>query len=172
MSDYVYESGLSTKRRRQRRTAITLLLTVLLLFSAFWWAWSYIRSGGDGATAVAEPTSTATATTCSGAADPRDVTINVYNATQVTGLAGRVANELKSRGYTIGTVSNDPLQATVEAPAALRYGDAGRPYAAILKTIVDEPALHPDGRPDTAVDFVLGDGFTELNPQPAGIPTC
>lgn len=169
MSDYVYESGLSTKRRRQRRTAITLVLTLLLLFSAFWWAWSYIRDG-DGTTAAAEPTETAT--TCSGAADPRDITVNVYNATQVTGLAGRIANQLEERGFTVGTVSNDPLGETVEAPAALRYGDAGEPYAAVLKTIVDEPSLHPDSRTDTAVDFVLGNGFAELNPVPAGIPSC
>lgn len=167
MSDYVYESGLSTKRRRQRRTAITLVLTLLLLFSAFWWAWSYIRNGDE-----TTPTVQPTGNTCEGAADPRDVTVNVYNATQISGLAGRIANELKDRGFTVGTVSNDPLRETVEAPAALRYGDAGRPYAAVLKTIVNEPGLHPDTRTDTAVDFVLGNGFTELNPVPAGTPNC
>lgn len=169
MSDYVYESGLSTKRRRQRRTAITLGLTFLLLFSAFWWAWSYIRSG-DETVPTAEPTETPI--TCEGIADPREITINVYNATQVTGLAGRVANELRERGFTVGAVSNDPLGQTLEASAAVRYGEPGVSYAETFKTIVNEPALQPDERPDAVVDFVLGNFFTELNPAPAGTPTC
>ena len=168
MSDYVYESGLSTKRRRQRRTAVTLLLTMLFLFGAFWWAWSYIRDDGEGASA----TPTATSTSCEGVADPRDVTVNVYNATSIGGLAGRVTEELTKRGFTLGAVQNDPLDAAITATAELRYGDEGRPYAAVLKTIVEAPNLRPDGRPDNSVDLVLGAGFTELLPSPAGLPSC
>jgi len=167
MSDYVYESGLSTKRRRQRRTAVTLLLTLLFLFGAFWWAWSYIRDGGEGATPPTE-----TAGSCEAVADPRGVTVNVYNGTTINGLAGRVSNELKERGFTVGEVGNDPLGTDIPQPAELRYGDEGRPYAAIMKTIVEEPSLRPDGRADDTLDFVLGNGYTELLPPPAGLPSC
>lgn len=166
MSDYVYESGLSTKRRRQRRTAITLLLTALLLFGAFWWAWSYIRDGGESTTPTVTPT------TCEGVADPRDITINVYNSTSINGLAGRVSDELRERGFTVGAVGNDPLNGDIVQTAELRYGDTGRPFAAILKTIVTEPSLRPDGRADNSVDFVLGAGFDDLLPAPAGLPSC
>lgn len=169
MSDYVYESGMSTKRRRQRRTAITMLLTLLLLFSAFWWAWSYMRA--DDSVANPGPTTTPTSS-CEGIADPRKVTVNVYNATTTTGLAGRVAGELKDRGFTVGTVANDPMRATIDAPGALRYGDEGRPYATIFKTIIDDPVLLPDTRTDDSVDLVIGDTFTKLNDPPAGVANC
>lgn len=166
MSDYVYEGGLSTQRRRQRRTAITLLLTALLLFGAFWWAWSYIRDGEPTATPTGTPTR------CDGVADPRDITINVYNATSINGLASRVSAELTERGFTVGAVGNDPLNGDIVATAELRYGDAGRPFAGILKTIVTEPSLRPDVRTDNSVDFVLGTGYDDLLPAPAGLPAC
>lgn len=172
MSDYVYESGMSSRRRRQRRTAITLLLTLLLLGGAFYWAWSYIRDGGSSAAAPADATSTAVSTECPDVPDPRTVTVNVYNSTSIGGLAGRIADELTERGYSVGEVANDPQAADIAQPAELRYGDPGRPFAAILKTIVVEPNLRPDGREDTSVDLVLGNGFTELSPIPAGLPTC
>ncbi|NUU22988.1 MAG: LytR C-terminal domain-containing protein, partial [Streptomycetaceae bacterium] len=39
------------------------------------------------------------------------ITVNVYNATNRTGLAKTVADALKARGFVIGKVANDPLKA-------------------------------------------------------------
>jgi len=157
-------------RRRRRRTALVLTALIGVVAAVGLYATAYYMGwlGDDDLTTADGTNITPPAPTLA----PAEVTVNVYNATQISGLAGRIANELKDRGFTVGTVSNDPLRETVEAPAALRYGDAGRPYAAVLKTIVNEPGLHPDTRTDTAVDFVLGNGFTELNPVPAGTPNC
>ena len=169
MSDYVYESGISSRRRRQRRTAITLLLTLLFLGGAFYWAWSYIRDDGTGE-AGASPTTTATVT-C-GDNDPRAVTLNVYNASSRNGLAGSVAEELRSRGFTIGDVANDPLGAVFNAPAQVRYGEPGRQQAAMLRDVVEDEQVIRDERTTTDLDLVLGPNFTQLNPDPAGVPVC
>ena len=169
MSDYVYESGLSTKRRRQRRTAVTLLLTTLFLFGAFWWAWSYIRDDGEAPPATSQPT---TDVGQCGDNDPRTVTLNVYNASSRSGLAGTVADELRDRGFTIGEVANDPLGASFSAPAQVRYGEPGRQQAAMLRGIVEDEQVVRDERTTTDLDLVLGPNYVELNPEPAGVPTC
>lgn len=169
MSDYVYESGMSTKRRRQRRTAVTLLLTLLFLFGAFWWAWSYIRDDGTGP--VAQQPGTTEVGQC-GDNDPREVTVNVYNASNRGGLAGAVADELRARGFTIGAVDNDPLEASFGAPAQIRYGEPGREQAAMLRGIIEDEQVVRDERTTTDLDIVLGPAYVALLPEPAGVPTC
>jgi rhodanese-related sulfurtransferase len=169
MSDYVYESGMSTKRRRQRRTAITLLLTLLFLFGAFWWAWSYIRDGGEDASATPEPTATSTC----GFADPRATTVNVYNSTGRSGLAGTAATTLREQGFTIGEVANDPLDKDLPGFIELRFGAEGQPYAEAFRDYFESRvSLTPIDRADAELDVVLGDGFTTFTEDPVGLPTC
>jgi hypothetical protein len=175
MSDYVYESGLSTRRRKQRRTAITLLLTVILLFGAFWWAWSYIRDG-DAAPApaatvspTAKPSPTAT---CIAGEDPKTVTVNVYNATNRSGLARQTADQLEAAGFTVGTVANDPAGQPVEAAVQLRHGPEGEPFAVAFRDYyqptVELTAVEREG---TDLDLVLGDAFEAL-PAFTDLPPC
>ena len=168
MSDYVYESGLSTKRRRQRRTAITLLLTALLLFSAFWWAWSYIRTGGE-SSASATPTSTLTPGAC---ADPTTITINVYNATNRSGLARTAADALTAAGFSVGRVANDPENKSLPGNAEVRFGPEGEPYAVAFREDYGQAvSLAPTERNGTSIDVVLGDTFTGWAPFPE-TPPC
>lgn len=156
MSDYVYESGMSTKRRRQRRTAITMLLTLLLLFGAFWWAWSYMRDGGS-ATATPTQTNTLTPGAC---VDAKDATFNVYNATNRAGLARTAADALKAAGFTVDKVANDPLSKSLPGGIEIRYGEPGHPYATSFKEYYGQPvSIAPDDREDASVDVVLGDTF-------------
>lgn len=174
MSEYVYESGMSTQRRKQRRTAITLMLTLLLLFGAFWWAWSYIRDrdGGD-PTATPTPTPTEPTATCVGRQDPKTITVHVYNSTQVPGLARRAADELAAAGFTkIGNVANDPLDRLVEVPIELRFGPPGLPYAETFRdAYVPEAVLSDTLREGGSLDIVLGPGFTSFGEIP-DLPPC
>ena len=173
MSDYVYESGMSTKRRRQRRTAITLLLTLLFLFGAFWWAWSYIRDGGSEAASEASATTPAvTATTCAGEDDPKNVTINVYNSTTISGLAAGAAADLKAAGFTIGTVANDPEGIGSPWPLVVRFGPEGQTFAERFRDhYVPVGLASPRDRTGTDLDLILGQGFEELPPVPV-LPPC
>jgi hypothetical protein len=63
-----------------------------------------------GGVAATSPTTTTTGTTTAPAAPPAGGTfrVAVLNATTVSGLAGRVAQQLQAHGFHIGTVTNTP----------------------------------------------------------------
>lgn len=173
MSDYVYESGMSTRRRKQRRTAITLLLTLLLLFAAFWWAWSYIREDAedDGDTS-ATPTGTS-AVQCVGSHDPKTITVHVYNSTATAGQARRGADALEQAGFQlIGNVANDPLGNVATDPIELRFGPAGRAYAETFRDVyVPTAVLSEQLREGGGLDVVLGPNFEGFGNIP-DLPPC
>ena len=121
---YVVESGASRSRRaRRRRTLITLGIVALMLFFAFWYAYSYYQDS-DKAGATPAPTCTPTATSTASRV-PSQVTVNVYNATDRTGLAAKTASDVRKRGFKVSAVSNDPLQRQVAIAAEVRYGTTG-----------------------------------------------
>jgi len=72
------------RRARRRRALITLAVVSLMLFFAFWYAYSYYRNGDTRPTAT-----TPVCTTKRAAPTPADVAVNVYNATDRSGLAAR-----------------------------------------------------------------------------------
>lgn len=56
--------------------------------------------------------------------------MNVYNATAKSGLAGRTAEELKKRGFTIGKVGNAPAELDKKVPGTAQV-IAARPAPAL-----------------------------------------
>ena len=171
---YVVESGSSRARRaRRRRALITLGIVLLMLFFAFWYAYSYYRDS-DKAKAAPKPTCTATAT--STVKTPAQVTVNVFNATDRTGLAAKTAADVRKRGFKVSTVSNDPLQHDVTIAAEVRYGTSGTASAKLVLALVKGSKSVRDSRTDSSVDLVLGTKFTALTPAPkkatAPAPTC
>jgi hypothetical protein len=165
---YIVESGASTSRRaRRRRALITLGIVVLMLFFAFWYAYSYIEAPDGHRSTAAPPSCTATTAV---APTPAGVTVNVYNATDRSGLAATTASAVRKRGYRISTVANDPLQKTVSGTAEVRYGATGRPGARLVLTLVKGAKAVKDSRTDSSVDLVLGDKFTSLAAPPKAKP--
>lgn len=162
---YIVESGASRSRRsRRRRAVITLLVVALMLFFAFWYAYSYYRSSGQ---AVAAPAPTCTTAAPARAAKatapkPADITVNVYNATDRDGLAGKTASDVRERGFKVATVTNDPLQRSVAGTAEVRYGKSGAAKAKVVLALVKGAKPVRDARTDASVDLVLGDKFTAL----------
>src|SRR5690242_10648236 len=53
---------------------------------------------------------------------PKDVKINVYNATDTPGLANQLATDLHNRQFNIGKTGNDPKGKHIDGVAVLRYG--------------------------------------------------
>ncbi|GAA1875408.1 LytR C-terminal domain-containing protein [Lapillicoccus jejuensis] len=169
---YVVESASSRRARRRRRTAITLLVVVAMLAGAFYVASSYInRKEG----AVAAPTPTTSCTTSgtakagakataqpAAAPKPSQVTVNVYNATSKTGLAGTTAKEVRTRGFVVGTVANDPLSKSVTGTGEIRFGKNGSAAATVVKAMLPTAAMVQDARADASVDLVLGDRYDAL----------
>lgn len=162
MSEYVYESGMSTQRRKQRRTAITLMLSLLLLFGAFWWAWAYIR--GDDGSAEDQATMSTDSTGC---VDAKAVTFNVYNSTRRPGLAKAAADALTAAGFTVGSVANDPESKQLPGNAEIRFGPAGEAYALSFRDHYGQSvSITPDERTGTTVDVALGESFQNWAPFP------
>ncbi|MGE9807220.1 LytR C-terminal domain-containing protein [Janibacter sp. G1551] len=162
MSDY-YEGGRPERSRRVRAGA-TLAITVLVLFFAFWYALSYYR-----ADRAAPPGGDSTSATCRYTA-PRNITVNVFNGTQRNGLAGSVARELRTRGFTVAEVTNSPTPLT-KGVAEVRSGKAGARRSLTLIRHVGNPERVRDSRQDKTVDLVLGPDFTELV-KLASVPAC
>ncbi len=157
----------TTQRWRVIRQVIVFVVALAFLGAAFYKAVSYIRHDtGTPKTAttpcVVDPNSNA--------APPYTVTVNIYNATNRSGLAAEVATEFRARGFTIGKVANDPLNAKVSGTAQVRFGENGRKEAIAVANQVKGAARTQDKRKDTSVDFVIGNAYAELKPAPTCTP--
>ncbi|WP_431043115.1 LytR C-terminal domain-containing protein [Streptomyces sp. P1-3] len=129
--------------------------------------------GGDGADGAGTPSKAGKGSTSSRAATvpgkalpkPGEITVNVYNATQRTGLAKETADALKKRGFKIGQVGNAPAEydKKVKTPGLL----LGAPAAAdgafdVLGTQLPGARTKHDAREGKDVDLIIGKGFSEL----------
>lgn len=156
---HTIEAGMPTaKRRRRRRTAITLIVVALLLVVALWKSWDYVQGW------LGKPDTTAHA--CLPVKDvvASQVTLNVYNATARSGLAGSTAAGLKKRGFKIASIANDPLEKKVTGTAEIRYGTGGVSAAKLVAAQLKSPRMVKDSRSDSSLDVVVGNKFTALAP--------
>lgn len=162
------EYGLSSDARaRRQRSVITLLVALLAVFFAAWYALSYIRADDEEGSAGAATE----AGTSACEVTPEQVDVNVYNATDREGLAASVARDLKSRGFTVKTVANDPKQAELDGRGELRFGDEGTKGAGLLAEHVGELAERTDERARATVDVVLGPRYRHLVSEHR-VPSC
>jgi hypothetical protein len=162
--DYLHESGVSIYRRRRRqRAVITLTCVILLLFGTVVYAASYVQ-GWVGDTT---PKAAANASCASDPAlRPSRVTINVYNASNRTGLAAAVARSLERQGFKVATVDNDPLGKTLLGVGEIRTGQSGAAGAVLVAKRLAGARIMQDDRPDASVDLVLGKKFRALRVPP------
>ena len=112
-----------------------------------------------------EPCVTVTVTPGAGLPSPAQVTTNVYNATDRTGLAASTAEELQVRGFLVGAIDNDPLAKTITGVAEIRHGPSGEQAARLMAFYLPGAELVDDGRSDATIDTVLGAAYTSVAPQ-------
>lgn len=118
---------------------------------------------------IASPSSTDTALLTSAACLPKNtrpvayskVTVNVYNASDRSGIARATADALAQRGFAVHTVGNSTVD--VAAPRIV-YGAKGLAQAYTLAAHVPDARLVLDTRKDAGVDLVLGTAYTSLTP--------
>jgi len=97
------------------KTPITMLVLLGVLLGAAYYGWQTVidPATGDDETATAP---SETRSTCQKVREfrkgetvrPRDVTVNVYNAGIISGLAGETLNALADKGFTAGAAANAP----------------------------------------------------------------
>jgi hypothetical protein len=138
----------------------------LLLFGTVAYAGSYVQ----GWVATAAP-KTVVNTSCNGAASnqpliPREVTINVYNATVRIGLAASVASSLTKIGFKVATIDNDPLGKTILGVGEIRHGPSGLEGAMLAARRLPGATVVQDDRMDASIDVVLGRSYSSLTVQP------
>lgn len=173
MSQDTTDAEASAHARQRRRTLITIAVVLLALFFAFWYAWSYYQAETS---AVAARTPSPTCAPY----DPEAVTVeqttvNVYNASNRTGLAASVSKSLAERGFVIAKVANDPSERKEPAVAEVRHGPEGAAQAALVVSALPEgTVVVVDKRKGATVDVALGAKFTKLAPvtQTSTLPTC
>ncbi|MFF3288467.1 LytR C-terminal domain-containing protein [Streptomyces sp. NPDC003023] len=99
---------------------------------------------------------------------PRQITVNVYNATPRSGLAKTTADELKKRGFKIGKVANAPASYDKKVPGTAVF--LGAPTAQegafrVLGTQVQGFQAKTDTRKTADVDLIIGTAFKALDPK-------
>ena len=98
---------------------------------------------------------------------PKDIKINIYNATDRVNLASSVGANLTNRKFQVLKMTNDPLHRRVDGVAVLRYGPktVGAAWllrAYFLNDIAMSSMEFDINREDDVVDVVLGDDFRDL----------
>ncbi|MER6671973.1 LytR C-terminal domain-containing protein [Streptomyces sp. NPDC000983] len=168
------------RMRRPRRRGRLVLLSVASVTALGVLGWGTLQlvdvftGGGEKASAAgpkADCAKRAAVASPSPAALPKpaQITVNVFNATPVSGLAKKTADELKKRGFKIGDVGN----ATKEYDKKVKGAGVLLGPAAALDTSL--PVLgaqlsgaerRTDGaRKGASVDLILGNGFKKLASQ-------
>lgn len=92
-----------------------------------------------------------------------EININVFNATNQTGLATNVAGDFKNRGFKVDKIQ-DAEQQQPDAVAILRYGPKAIGAAHLLRAyFLNESETQFDlKREDAFVDVVIGARFKQL----------
>lgn len=173
----------SARHRRKQSPVIAIVLVAIgmvILFGAGYGLSRIIQGSGSSdaggstaptdsaatsATAEPEPCVTVTVTPGAGLPSASQVTTNVYNATDRTGLAASTAEELQIRGFLIGVIDNDPLAKTITGVAEIRHGPSGEQAARLMAFYIPGAELVDDGRGDATIDTVLGAAYTTVAPQ-------
>ena len=170
--DQLHESGASIhRRRRRRRAAITMTLVARVMLGTFTYAAAYFQ-GWVGTRSVPKPVASAPCRPAGPvkALTPGTVTLNVYNSTDRQLLAASVAKSLRTLGFKVVDVANDPLGRPITGVGEIRHGPTGAAAAAFARTRLAGAKLVLDNRTDSGVDLVLGTKFTALTVPPKVAP--
>lgn len=145
-------TGLERARQRRRHRALAVLVVALIVvLGGFGFALAYWE-GWVGETS-AEPTCTPTTSTPPQAR----FEVNVYNSSGRSGAAGDLSRALRTRGFSLGTVGNDPYKKKLEGPGEIRFGSAGKDLAArYITPLLPDAKLIEDGRTGTTIDVAIG----------------
>jgi LytR cell envelope-related transcriptional attenuator len=167
------ESPIRPQRSTRPRwlVAVLVVVGVLVIVGIGYGLVSLVRGSSDSEASVAAASTapacvTTTVTPAEVLPTPAKVRVNVYNATDTSGLASKTASDLEGRGFRVGRVANDPVGKTIPGVAQIRFGAKGSDGAQLLLAYVPGAELVELDRKGRQVDLAMGDGFTGLAPQP------
>ncbi|WP_337062425.1 LytR C-terminal domain-containing protein [Kineococcus sp. G2] len=154
-------------RRRQRAVFAVLVVLVLAVGGAAALVWTgRWQPGTDPVAAPASPT-------CAPAAErplpaPAEVSVEVLNGTDRTGLAAGVAEQLRGRGFTVPDIGNAPVPAGPVTAVVRHPPDLLDPARAVAARFPEAQLLVDPAV--TGVELTLGDAHQQLLPEDALVP--
>jgi hypothetical protein len=167
--------------RRRGRLVFAIVASVAAIGLIGWGTLQLIDvfTGGGGRTSASGPKADcATRVNASPAAagkalpEPGRITVNVLNATTRGGLAKQTADELKKRGFHIGTVGNATPQYDKKVKGVgilLGAKDSTHTSLPVVGAQLAGADQRTDTRTGTDVDLILGDRFTSLTSEPDAV---
>lgn len=161
--------------RRRGRLVVAVAASVAAIGLVGWGTSQLIEvfTGRSDASAASSPktdcapkASASPTTAAKALPEPRQITVNVFNATDRTGLAKETAEELQKRGFHIGDVGNAAKEydKKVKGVGILLGPKAslGTSLPVLGTQLASAERRADPARKGTAVDLILGDGFTSL----------
>lgn len=170
------------RHRSGRRPIPPLIFLLVLALAALAVWWNVLREEAERRESREAACSSAAAAVPS--LDPATVTLRVLNASDVGGLAQRVAGRLQERGFVVEEIGNDGTSRRGEVTGAgeVRHGPLGREAAQFVALQHAGLTLHQDTRATGSVDVVIGPEWAglaapeaiaaQLAAQPTAGPAC
>lgn len=142
-----------------------LWVAVALVVASFGYALAYV--GGVAPGSQATPTMTCTPTPTQSTAQGGFV-LNVYNSSGEEKRADTAGDALKTRGFDVGIVGNDPYKKTLDGVGEVRAGATGQADAQkYVMPLVPGAKLVQDGRTDGSIDLAVGKDAPTIQPDTA-----
>jgi hypothetical protein len=155
-------------------SVVTMVVLIGLLVAGAWYGWQSITAplpGDDD-----PPQRRAKARCDNGVArgdmiGTGDVTVSVYNAGSVSGLADQTLSELAARGFNRGDVGNAPQELETVQFVRVLAEEKGNPAAQLVALQFGADTLIQEATDDLGpgVEVVVGDRFTGLVDAPSEI---
>jgi hypothetical protein len=139
------------------RARALIIVGVMLLFCLIFAGWAIASTNGSRAEAE-----------CLAASVPKelpktgDVTVNVYNATDRSGLAATVKGQLAGRGFKVGVIGTYNDSTPVTGVGEVHYGPSGIGGALLAQANIVGITPVMDTRENSTVDIVIGPEFKRL----------
>ena len=144
----------------ERRGGGTIALAVLFFVVAIFVGWRLLTASAD--TFDEAPTCENRTVAEGENLTSNLVTVNVYNASQRSGLANRVSINLQRRGFQSGTVANSSSEIKPDGVAILT-DDREDPRVKLVALQFDDPEFHePDIDVTEGVTVIVGDDYNDL----------
>ncbi len=150
------------------KTPITLVVLLGLLVGAVFYGWQTIISPdepAEGPTAGAPPTCERNVTFKKGQKiQAQDITVNVYNAGIVPGLAGNTLSALVGKGFQGGVSDNAP-GAQSARNVTIMTDVPESPKVRLVRMQFQGPVSVVPGELAVGVDVIVGDEFRAVDPN-------
>ncbi len=145
---------------RGLKTALTLAALVALIIIGGMWGWASFTEPFPERAGPQPCTDTTIA--AGDSLTPEKVLVDVYNASDRVGLAGRTAEELRSAGFVVGRATDAPSGTTIKV-AEIWTDDPQGPEAKLLRSYLGKRAKIRNAEPlDAGLTLVLGSKFKQV----------